>query len=315
MMGSLFMPVAFTLIALLLCAGALAWLAAVLLLAHGLCHPPRLTDGKALRILNRLSPADLNLHFTPLSLPGSNLFTSTTPMLAAWFVPAEAPSDRTVVIVHGYADAKVGSLAYLPFLRAAGVNCLLIDLRACGDSKTASATPFTFGPAEAHDLVAALDHFRQLLPERGTTLLAFGISLGASICLLAQSIRPGLFAALICESPHLRLDTATVAHASIVGLPGSWVTLPALAYLNLCFRCNDVSPAFILPTITSPILALLPSDDPYLPGDQRATFKDLVRRTNAKSLIYEIPAPHMHTPHADPMAYEAAISRFLSSLD
>lgn len=319
MSGSLF-----SLIGFLLFTALLGWAVSVLLLAVGLTRPPRLTDAKAWRILKRLSPADLGLEFTSLTFSGSLAYTRRPPTLPAWYISAEAPSDAAVVVVHGYADAKVGSLAYVPALRAAGLNCVVMDMRASGDSSADTGSAFTFGPAEAEDLVLVLAQLRRLLPERTRKLYLFGVSLGGSVCCLMAKQWPDGIAALrrpgaietviegvILESPHYRLATATRAHAHLVGLPGGWITLTALSLLNWRFGCLKTDPAHTLEGLRLPVLALLPTRDPYLPAGEREALVAAVGQTHGLSRVHQVEAAHMHTPHGDGEAYKRAIREFV----
>ena len=43
---------------------------------------------------------------------------------------SRAESDRCVVLLHGYADAKVGAIAWAPMWHELGYHALAIDLRA-----------------------------------------------------------------------------------------------------------------------------------------------------------------------------------------
>jgi alpha-beta hydrolase superfamily lysophospholipase len=306
MSGSLF-----SLIGFLLFTALLGWAVSVLLLAVGLTRPPRLTDAKAWRILKRLSPADLGLEFTSLTFSGSLAYTRRPPKLAAWYISAEAPSDATVVVVHGYADAKVGSLAYVPALRAAGLNCVVMDMRASGDSSADTGSAFTFGPAEGQDLLRVIEQVRELLPERTRRVYLFGVSLGASVCLLAAERQPAGVMGVMMESPHYRLETAMKAHAHLVGLPGGWVTLVSLALVQWRYGWAGSDPAGTLAKVGLPILALLPTRDPYLPAGEREALVAAVGKSHGLSRVHQVEAAHMHTPHGDGEAYGRAIREFV----
>src|SRR5688500_12152020 len=102
-----------SLLAVLLAVGALLCLAAVVLSARSLLRPPRMTDGKALYLLRRLSPEDVGLRYEQTSFTVRDARTGERLKLAAWWIPAAAADgDRCVVLLHGYADAKVGAIAW-----------------------------------------------------------------------------------------------------------------------------------------------------------------------------------------------------------
>ncbi len=100
------MPVAAISLLIFLLGGALAWVLAVALFAHGLARPPRMTDGKAVYLLGRISPADLGMEFADLKFQ-----IGQSVALAAWWIPCEK-SEKTVVMLHGFADAKIGVIAW-----------------------------------------------------------------------------------------------------------------------------------------------------------------------------------------------------------
>src|SRR5438477_6310499 len=79
-------------------------------MAHFLLRPPRMSDAKANWILKRLTPADLGLSFTPLTFNIRDQRTNQPLKISTWWIPTNS-SDKTAVLLHGYADAKVGALA------------------------------------------------------------------------------------------------------------------------------------------------------------------------------------------------------------
>src|SRR4051812_42836510 len=107
-------------------------------IALSLLHPPRMSDGKAMYILRRMSPADLGLtyervtfHLRDEAARGSDKKIA----MAAWWIANASANGRCVVMLHGYADAKVGVIAWAPLWHSLGFNILAIDLRAHGESE------------------------------------------------------------------------------------------------------------------------------------------------------------------------------------
>src|SRR3982750_2344185 len=97
-----------TLLAVLLLVGALLAAAAIYVMAIILLHPPRMTDGRAAWRLKRLSPGDLQLHYADVTFPVRDDFTGGIIKLAGWWIPHRSARGRTIIILHGYGDAKVG---------------------------------------------------------------------------------------------------------------------------------------------------------------------------------------------------------------
>src|SRR5688500_19494921 len=81
----------------LLCAGVVLGMASMLL------KPPRMTDGKATYVLQRLSPEDLGLayehvRFEVRAASGGKL------KIAGWWIPPRERTGKCVVALHGYGD-------------------------------------------------------------------------------------------------------------------------------------------------------------------------------------------------------------------
>src|SRR5438094_889791 len=129
------MPGSFvSLLLVLLTCGAVTAAAALTLMAFALLRPPRMTDGKAVWVLKRLSPGDLGLRFEDVSFHARD-DSGKQVRLAGWWVPhPHAGVRRCAVLLHGYADAKVGAIAWAPAWQALGFHMLAIDLRAHGES-------------------------------------------------------------------------------------------------------------------------------------------------------------------------------------
>src|SRR5438270_822164 len=106
----------------------------VLLMARGILQPPRMTDWKAIYRLHRLSPGDLGLSFDNQNFNVRDARTNRPLHIAGWWIPHPAAAGRCAILIHGYADAKVGAIAWAPLLHEMGLNILAIDLRAHGDS-------------------------------------------------------------------------------------------------------------------------------------------------------------------------------------
>src|SRR5438876_10553277 len=112
---------------LMLLAGLILLLAILsYLMARFLLRPPRMTDGKAAWLLRRLTPLDLGLSFTPLTFTIRDELSQKPLSLTAWWIPHEN-STTTTILLHGYADAKVGAIAWAPMFHELGHHILALD--------------------------------------------------------------------------------------------------------------------------------------------------------------------------------------------
>lgn len=216
--------VALRVILLLLICGAITIVIAAMMMARLLLRPPRMSDGKAAYLLRRVTPADLDLRYEPMTFdvpdaaqPGQRL------QLAAWWLPAIEPSNRTAILLHGYADAKVGSIAWAPLLLSMGVNVLAIDLRAHGES---GGTMTTAGYFERHDLDAAINQLKAQRPRETERLILYGISLGGPVAIATANLRSDI-AAVVMDSPYADYVESLDDRARLLGSPGG--PLPWLA--------------------------------------------------------------------------------------
>src|SRR5512133_2359578 len=106
------MAMAFLRLALvLITVGISLCLVVIYLMARTLLRPARMTDGKAIYLLKRLSPEDLGLPFEGMQWRIIDEQTGQPMKIASWWIPS-ATSDRCAVLIHGYGDAKVGGIAW-----------------------------------------------------------------------------------------------------------------------------------------------------------------------------------------------------------
>src|SRR4051812_46591822 len=114
------MPPLLSLFLILLVMGALAAAGAVWVMARALVRPPRMTDGKALYVLKRVTPGDLGMTFEDATFTVRDLRTGKPLKLAGWWMPYPHAQGRCVVLVHGYADGKIGAIAWAPLWHGLG---------------------------------------------------------------------------------------------------------------------------------------------------------------------------------------------------
>ena len=98
------------------------------------------------------------------------------------FLPATEPTNRYVILVHGYTDTRFGMLKYLQFYRKMNINCVLYDQRGHGENKKA---PCTYGIKECLCLKAV---YEDTLARYGADIRIgiHGESLGSATVLTAM---------------------------------------------------------------------------------------------------------------------------------
>ena len=302
-----------TLIGMLLAVGLAVGVAVVCLLAWVLLHPPRMTDGKAVYRLRRLSPGDLGLRFEAEWFTVRDGRTGRPLRLAAWWIPAAGPSTATAVLLHGYADAKVGGIAWAPPLHGLGLNVLAVDLRAHGESE---GTLCTGGPAEADDVNQVLDQLLARRPDATRQVVLFGASLGAAVASAVAAGRTDV-AAVVLESPFASYRRAVRAHAKLVGMPDGLLLHAAVAVAEAAggHRFEAARPVDSIPRIRCPLLLVLGDADLLLGPADVAMLREAVGRQGVPgSAVWDVPgAGHLLALHVDPAGYRRRLADLMRS--
>lgn len=284
----------------------------VYLMAQTLLKPPRMNDGKAAYVLKRLSPGDLELTFEDAPFDVRDERTGSTLRLAGWWIPHANANGKCVVLVHGYADAKVGAIAWAPTFHSLGWNILAIDLRAHGESGGARTTAGFF---ERHDLNQIINQARVARPGGTRQMALFGVSLGAAIVAASAVTRDDL-TAVILESPFSDFVTAVHAHATQMGMPGAlFQNLSIRLAERLCgARFSEVRPIDLIPKIPCPLLVIQSAGDPFLPaGDDERIARAVASRPPSfgPSECRTLPAGHALALAHDPDGYRKLLHEFL----
>lgn len=295
----------------LLCAGVVFGMARMLL------TPPRMTDGKATYVLQRLSPGDLGLVFEELAFDLRDAARDDGHKLKirAWWIPPRERTGKCVVALHGYGDAKVGVIAWAPTFHSLGYGMLAIDLRAHGES---TGTYTTAGYFERHDVTDVINQFRAARPAETQSVILFGVSLGAAVAAAVAVDRDDIDA-VILESPYADYRSAIAAHADILGQPAGF--LQDLG-VRLAQRMSGadfaaVSPVDLIPKVRAPLMIIQAGDDPFVPPRDAKRIEAAAASRSAEfpTLYWHVPtAPHVQSLSTDPIAYRNKVWSFLETV-
>ena len=243
----------------------------IFMMARFLLTPPRMTGGQALWILKRLTPEDLGLGYEELTFDVRDEATGGRDKVrvAAWWIPARSPScDRCVVIVHGYADSKIGAIAWAPTFREMNWNVLAIDLRAHGDS---GGRYTTAGYFERHDLSQVIDRIKAMRAAQTGRIVLFGVSLGAAVAAATAELRQGRgdaadVDAVIMDCPYRDYPGAAQTHARVMGMPGPVFQRAAIALARRMSGADfdACSPVTVIPRLRCPVMVIQGQDDLFV---------------------------------------------------
>jgi uncharacterized protein len=302
----------FTLILVLMLAGAMVIAASLRAAAMMLLRPARMTEGRAYRILGRTSPADLGLRFEPTKFVVQH--TSPAVGIDAWWIPAATASDRTVVIVHGFADSRIGGIAWAGVWLEMGFNVLAVDLRAHGTSQGKFNTN---GFLERHDLDCILNDLRAARPGQTKVVMLFGASLGAAVSLATAGLRDDL-AGVVCDSVYDHLRTAALRHGRLIAAP-----IPSLQHLAVRWAeriagadFDVVAPVNTIPKARCPVMLVIAGQDLLVPpASQERLAQSLQVRRNARDVCWNVAdAEHVTTLAQHPLEYRAQLRRFVEKV-
>jgi pimeloyl-ACP methyl ester carboxylesterase len=300
------------LLAVMLVAGGVLVMLAAYLMARALLQPLRMTDGRAAWRLKRLSPGDLQLEFHDLTYTVRDESTGKPLKIAAWWIPHELANGRTLILLHGYADAKVGGIAWAPTLHELGYNILALDLRAHGESEGRFTTAGFF---ERQDVNQVIDELKGDLPEQTRELVLFGISLGAAVAAAVAVARDDL-QAVIMESPYPNYRLAAAAHTMVLGGPGGWLQRWSFRWAQRIAHADfsKVQPEDLIPQIPCPLMVIRSAADVFIDDDHAAIVAAAVARRPANSLSVYWNAENAHHVAAleqNPVLYREQLGRFL----
>ena len=306
-----------TFASVLIATGLLSAGTLILLMARTLLRPNRMTDAKAVWVLKRLSPGDLRLEFADLTFQVRDELTGRPLKIAAWYIPAGGgvTATRTILLIHGYADAKVGAIAWAPTLHALGWNILAIDLRAHGHS---DGTLSTAGYWERHDVTQVINQFRTMRPRETEVFAIFGVSLGAAVGAATAAMRDDIDA-LLLESPFADYRLAVAAHGRMRGLPGGWMRDAAirLAEWQSGADFRAVRPRDLIPRLACPVMIIHAGQDPFIPPEDADDMAESIKsRGNERDVLWSVPdAGHvLGLAAVGPDEYRARIARFLETI-
>jgi pimeloyl-ACP methyl ester carboxylesterase len=282
--------------------------AATLLLALIILSPPRMTDGKALYLLQRLSPGDLNMHFEPMRFTVRDSRSGKPLDIAAWWIPQENPSNKTVILIHGYADAKVGSIAWAPTWQSLGYHILAIDLRAHGET---SGRFTTAGFFERHDIDQIINQLRASHPQQTQKLVLFGISLGAAVALATAALRDDI-SALVLECPYISFRGGTRQRITMLKIPARSVLRPAMSIAKLLSGADLdlIQVPQLIASAKCPIFVIQSSDDPFVPPADAQAIQAAINNRHDGSECWLVESFHLLALAADQEEYRQRLEKF-----
>ncbi|MBP3278618.1 MAG: alpha/beta hydrolase [Butyrivibrio sp.] len=229
-------------------------------------------------------------------------------VLHALYLKNPAPSDKYMIISHGYTDNRNGDLKYVKMYLDYGFNCVLYDLRGHGKNVP---TCTTYGIYEAKDLCKVIEDTR----ERYADISVLGIhgeSLGAATSITSLKYKPEIdFVVADCGFSDIE-NVLRNAYKSR-NVPEWLFTFGDIgARMRFHLSLKDMRPIDSLPDNKIPILFIHGAEDDFiLPKNS----EDMKKATAGYAEIYMIPgAGHAESIIAGPDAYREHVGHFLEKV-
>lgn len=237
---------------------------------------------------------------TPTNAVVVSIVAGDTARLSAWWLRPDNPNGNCVLVLHGIADSRVGSVGFAPMFLHEGYTVLLPDSRAHG---TSEGRFVTYGLLEKYDVVVWTDWMRRTGCHK---MYALGESLGASTLILAAAIQSG-FAAIVAECPYADLrEIAEYRVQQMMGIPPFFaVPIAKLAVSSAVLyarwvdglELHQVSPLRAITSAATPILLIHGLKDFSTP----ASHSEELARANPRDPLWLVPnALHTGAAAAEP---------------
>ena len=188
-------------------------------------------------------------------------------LLRGWKVRPDKPNGAWVLLFHGVADNRVGTIGQSEILLSAGYSVVMMDQRAHGESGGEMAT---YGWLERNDTRAVIDALAAA--EHPAHIFALGESMGAGIALQSAGVDPRI-EAVAAEAPFASLREASYDYAGLqeypllgktLFAPGAWVMLYRGGRIA-GFSASGVSPERAVAARSFPVLLICDEKDTTLP--------------------------------------------------
>jgi len=189
--------------------------------------------------------------------------------LSAWTVRPRNHSGRTVILLHGLGDNRVGMIGYAELLLAHGFSVLMPDARAHGASGGQLAT---YGLLESDDIHRWFEWLQQ--NEHPACIFGFGESMGAAQLLQSLQNQPHL-CAVAAESPFSTFREIAYDRVGQFFHTGPWlgrtvfrpIVEVAFGYARWKYGMNfeQVAPEKIVAESKVPILLIHGREDRNIP--------------------------------------------------
>ena len=228
-------------------------------------------------------------------------------ILHGMYCPCPEPSDRYMILTHGYSDNLYGSLKYTGMYLSLGFNCILYDLRGHGENRPHICT---YTVLESKDLLAVIRDTRIRYGD-GIQIGLHGESLGASTTAAVLGLKPDVSFA-VCDCGFANIADIIRGSVTFRKLP-EFLAEGAFLMCRLLhgYSVSDMRPVDRLRENHIPILFIHGADDLFIPPRHSLLMHS---ETAGYSEYHTVPgAKHAQSMETDPAGYKKLVEEFLKT--
>jgi len=256
-------------------------------------HPPRFPKKK--------TPEDLQVKYEDINFKAADGYK-----LRGWFIAAEEPSDKAIIICHGYRANKTHALDWGLFLRKK-YNLFYFDFRTHGRSQ---GRVTSFGYHEVKDVQAAIDYLKirpNIDPEK---IGIMGFSLGGIAGLLKATEGTDI-KAVVADSACANLSGVIKVYHDYYWLKWAVINMGKFCFHRfLKFNIEDVSLEKKAEKIKTPTLLIHAKDDPIVPSNNSQMIYEKI--LGPKDIWLSDSAEHGKTYYLFKKEYEKRVLDFFA---
>ena len=231
-------------------------------------------------------------------------------VLEAWYIPADIPTDKTVIVVHGFRDGKINMKQYGELFRELGYNVLMPDNRAAGESQ---GKYITYGHYDKNDIIAWT---QQLIKDNpNCEITYFGLSMGAATVMMASGEDlPTNVKNIIEDCGYNNVwDELTYQARQTYKMP-AFPLMHTISFVNKIRQgwfFQDGSATAALAKNELPILLMHGGNDTFVPTEMLSKNYDAVKKGTPKEKVIIDGATHAQSFETNPDLYRKAVQDFL----
>lgn len=226
--------------------------------------------------------------------------------LDGWFVPAQKPSDSSVVVLHGWGANRSDFLENTIWL-SPDHNLVYFDFRNHGRSG-GNQTSLTC--LEGRDLDAVLDWLKKEKPAQSKRIGLFGFSMGAAVAITGAARRPEV-QAVVGESPFSSFNGVVDRFARMFYHSPKFLVPVTLAFSRwrLGLNPDTCSPIHHIGTIAPrPVLLIQGGQDERMPVSEGESL--FAAAGEPKELWVVPPAGHVESHSVAQKEYDLKVGAF-----